>query len=55
VSWPDFVWVFAATALSCSASLDFLPPIYLGTLIQYRARKQSGALTRNSLLTRAVL
>jgi hypothetical protein len=23
VSWPDFVWVFAATALSCSANPDF--------------------------------
>jgi hypothetical protein len=25
VSWPDLVWVFAATALFCSANQDFLP------------------------------
>lgn len=33
---PNLVWVFAATALSCSASLDLLA--ILGMLAQYCAK-----------------
>ena len=34
---PTFVWVFAATTLSCSASLDFLSALIRGAVVSNRA------------------
>jgi hypothetical protein len=34
---PTFVWVFAATALSCSASPDFLTTFIRGAVVNNRA------------------
>jgi len=34
---PIIVWVFAATALSCSASLDFISALIRGAVASNRA------------------
>lgn len=34
---PTFAWVFTATALSCSASLDFLSALIRGAVVNNRA------------------
>jgi len=48
VSWPDIIWVFAATTLSCSASPDFLLALIRGAVASNRAAVVSLLIQDNS-------